>query len=99
MFSGSIERDHLYIYTFFIEKDDETISHLPMIGSTATLSGHSGVTLLLTDIEKNFIKSSPFLVAHGTLHRWQGGLKFDGKSSWIDMDAVNGMVVCKCSSK
>ena len=63
-----------------------------MIGSAATLSGHPGVTLLLTDIEKNFIKSSPFLVAYGTLHRWQGGLKFDGKSSWIDMDAVNGII-------
>ena len=55
-----------------------------------TITGHHGVTWLLTNIEDDLITSAPTLMAHGDIENWQGGLKLDGKSSWIEVNTTEG---------
>jgi len=57
-----------------------------------TLSGHHDITWLLTDIQDGVITSSPDnIVAHGGIQKWQGGLKLDGKTGWIEIDTSEGL--------
>ena len=63
---------------------------MPFVGTTETLSGHMGMTFLLSDIENGIIKSAPQLQAHGMIRMWQGGLKFDGKTAWINANTIDG---------
>ena len=58
-----------------------------------TLSGQHGVTWLLTDIQDGVITSSTNLVAHGDIQKWQGGLKLDGTSSWIEVKMIEGIFI------
>ena len=54
-------------------------------------SGYDGLTISLTDIKDGVITSAPALKAHGAIHKWQGGLKFDGATAWLNATDVDGM--------
>ena len=56
-----------------------------------TLSGHHGITWLLTNIQDGTITSTSDMVAHGNIQKWQGGLKLDGKTAWIEGRTTQGI--------
>lgn len=74
---------------FVTDKEEEKARNLPSAGSKETLSGHTGATLLLNDIENGVIKSKPPLKTHGNIRKWQGGLKFDGKTAWVNANILD----------
>lgn len=74
----------------FVEDDSKRTMNIPKLGTTETLSGYPGMTLSLTDIIDGVIPSASILKAHGLIHKWQGGLKFDGSTAWINATDVNG---------
>ena len=59
-------------------------------GLSQTLSGRRGQTWLLTDIVDGTITSASSVRAHGHIEKWQGGLKLDGHTAWIEVNYTNG---------
>ena len=82
---------------YHIDEESKRTLNLPMMGTTETLSGYEGMTISLTDITDGVIASAPLLKAHGLIHKWQGGLKFDGVTAWINATDIDGE--CLISNK